>query len=113
MAASTFGDDVMAKPADDLPKRSTNERPRRRRRDADSEVVPQEANAAYILALVFLGKYAAVVTVLVLVVVFIIASITPFISKTRDSAARLQSNDNLKQCVFAVHSFHDLHGKLP
>src|SRR5205085_9638408 len=41
------------------------------------------------------------------------ALILPAMRRLRDSSARLQSNQDLKQCALAVHNYHDFARKLP
>jgi hypothetical protein len=39
--------------------------------------------------------------------------IQPALVKVRESASRIQSSNNLKQLVIAMHSYHDTHGRFP
>jgi hypothetical protein len=37
----------------------------------------------------------------------------PVVARVREVAKRMQSTNNMKQIVLAMHNFHDIHGKLP
>lgn len=42
-----------------------------------------------------------------------VASLVPSVQKSRMSARRMQSHNNLKQLAIAMHNYHDVHGHFP
>jgi uncharacterized protein DUF1559/uncharacterized protein DUF4190 len=48
-----------------------------------------------------------------LVIILPIAGLVPAVQKVRESAARIQSSNNLKQMAIAMHNFNDSTGQLP
>ena len=53
------------------------------------------------------------VIVVMTIVCGLIAILFPVVQRMRESQARLQTNNNLKECALAVHAFHDAFKRLP
>jgi type II secretory pathway pseudopilin PulG len=59
------------------------------------------------------GMTLVEMVVVVFLVLVMIGLLLPATQRTIPSSLRLQTNNNLKQCALAVHSFHDNYKKLP
>ncbi len=61
----------------------------------------------------FTGFTLLELLVVIAIIAILLAILVPAVQKVRDSAARMQCQNNLKQQVLALHSFHGAHKSMP